>query len=64
MLAAVGSLLAASGINIGTAALGRAEARREALTIMRVDEALSSAQLDQIGRLEGVRDVRQLRVGG
>lgn len=62
MLAAVGSVLASAGINIGTVALGRGETGAPALTVMRVDERLSPVELSQIGGLAGVRDVRLLQM--
>ncbi len=62
MLAAVGGVLSSAGINIGTVTLGRRSQGSDALTIMRVDEAVSLAELAILSRLAGIRDVRQLRL--
>src|SRR5690606_35994816 len=58
MLAAVGSILAEAGINIGALALGRAGKGSPALTAISVDDDLPEAVLKKIAALEGVENVR------
>lgn len=62
MLAAVGAILAEAGINIGALALGRRSKGATALTVINVDEPVSSALRDRIAEVEGVRGVRTVSV--
>ena len=58
MLAQVGALLAAHGVNIAGLSLGRTQAGERALTVMNTDGSPSSAALAELERLEGVSGVR------
>ena len=60
MLAAVGSLLAADAINIGSMALGRTRPGDEALTVIAVDEPISEGTLRAVSELDGVHRVSML----
>ena len=60
MLAAVGAVLAAEGVNIGSMALGRTRPGARALTVMHVDEAVEPTVLAQIGLISGVEKVHLL----
>ncbi|MDA0378035.1 MAG: phosphoglycerate dehydrogenase [Bacteroidetes bacterium] len=60
MLAAVGTLLAEAGINIGSMALGRNRPGEEALTVIAVDSPLPETVLDAVSGLEGVHRVSML----
>jgi D-3-phosphoglycerate dehydrogenase len=62
MLAAVGSILAQSGINIGALVLGRTNKGERALTVISVDEVVPAALLDQIAGLDGVEGVKLVNV--
>lgn len=58
MLAAVGSILAGAGINIGALALGRTGKGAVALTAISVDEPVPESVLAQISNLEDVAALR------
>ena len=60
MLAAVGSLLAADDINIGSMALGRTRPGEEALTVIAVDQAIEEGTLRAVSELDGVHRVSML----
>jgi len=60
MLAAVGSLLAESNVNIGSMALGRNEPGAEALTVIAVDDVIPESTLAAVSALEGVHRVSML----
>lgn len=62
MLAKVGTILAAAGINIAGLALGRDKPGEQALTIINVDSPIPQAILQEIGRVEGVRRVHFAKV--
>jgi D-3-phosphoglycerate dehydrogenase len=58
VVAAVGAVLAAAGVNIAGMALGREERGGTALTVLTTDEPLTPAVVSAVGAVEGVRDVR------
>lgn len=58
MLAAVGAVLAHTGINIGGLALGRTGPGEVALSAYTVDDPVPQQVLGQIAAIEGVEDVR------
>jgi D-3-phosphoglycerate dehydrogenase / 2-oxoglutarate reductase len=62
MLARVGSVLAAHGVNIAGVSLGRAEAGGNALTVMNIDSSVPPPALAELRGLEGVSGLRQVRL--
>jgi D-3-phosphoglycerate dehydrogenase len=56
MLASVGSILAASNINIAGLSLGRSGVGEKALTIMAVDNEIPPAVVKQIESVDGILD--------
>ncbi len=58
ILASVGGILAASGINIGALSLGRYAPGEQALTVVSLDDAPPPSVLSQLASLKGVSDVR------
>ena len=60
MLAAVGSLLAAADVNIGSMSLGRNRPGEEALTVIAVDGPVPDAVLQDVSGLQGVHRVSML----
>ncbi len=62
MLAAVGAILAAAGINIGGLALGRDEPGKKALTIINVDGPIPGEILKKMELIDGVFEVRSARL--
>jgi D-3-phosphoglycerate dehydrogenase len=58
MLAAVGAILAEEKVNIAGVALGRFGVRQNALTIMMLDDPLSSRVLERIAKIGGVSETR------
>ena len=60
MLAAVGTILADAGINIGSMSLGRTNPGDRALTAMHVDEPVESSILAKIELVEGIENVQLL----
>jgi len=63
MLARVGGVLAAHGVNIAGVSLGRAEAGGNALTVMNIDGSVPSAALGELKAMEGVSGLRQVKLG-
>ncbi|MDH4070498.1 MAG: phosphoglycerate dehydrogenase [Ignavibacteria bacterium] len=57
-LARVGSILAETGINIGSVSLGRKKAGETAMTIMSVDDPVPDSVLERLSQLEGVSGLR------
>lgn len=62
MLAAVGTILAQSGLNIGALALGRKGKGSPALTAVSVDEPIPEAVRQQIAALDGVERVHAVTI--
>jgi len=62
MLAGVGAILAAERINIAGLSLGREEPGRKALTVISVDDAIPSSVLKKLGEMEGVFEVRAVKL--
>jgi D-3-phosphoglycerate dehydrogenase len=62
-LARVGTILAASGVNIGGVSLGRTAAGAMALTVMNVDDPISQTLLGELSGLEGVTDLKFADLG-
>jgi D-3-phosphoglycerate dehydrogenase / 2-oxoglutarate reductase len=62
MLAAAGSMLASEGINIAALALGRLGPGGSAMTVMNVDSPITGAVLGRLQGLEGVSEVRAVRL--
>jgi D-3-phosphoglycerate dehydrogenase len=62
-LARVGSILAASNVNIGGVSLGRTGAGEMALTVMNVDDPIPPGLLKELGGLEGVSELRFVDLG-
>ncbi len=62
MLAAVGSLLAASNVNIAGMALGRSAPGERAITFMSVDSDIPEGVLKEISKVEGVFEVKSIRL--
>jgi D-3-phosphoglycerate dehydrogenase len=60
-IGAVGGILGAANINIGTFHLGRREAGGEAVLLLSVDEEVPQEQMQQIEKLHNVRLVRALK---
>jgi D-3-phosphoglycerate dehydrogenase len=58
MLAGVGAILAAEGINIAGLSLGRDEPGKRALTVINVDSVLPSSVLTKLGKMDGVFEVK------
>ena len=58
VVAAVGAVLAAAGVNIAGMALGREERGGTALTVLTTDEPLTASVVAAVGAVEGVREVR------
>ncbi len=62
MLAAVGSLLAASKINIAGMSLGRSAPGEKAITVMSVDSDIPASVLKEISKIEGVFEVKTAKL--
>lgn len=62
MLAKVGSELAAAQVNIAGLALGRDNPGQKALTVMNVDSQISPKVLKKLERIEGVFEVRLVKL--
>jgi D-3-phosphoglycerate dehydrogenase len=62
-LARVGSILAASNVNIGGVSLGRTGAGEMALTVMNVDDPIPEELLRKLGGLEGVSELKFVDLG-
>ncbi|MBE0556476.1 MAG: ACT domain-containing protein, partial [Proteobacteria bacterium] len=62
MLAAVGSILASEGINIGGLALGRLGPGEVAMTVMNVDSPILGGVLSRLKGLDGVSEVRAIKL--
>jgi D-3-phosphoglycerate dehydrogenase len=62
MLASAGSILASQGINIGGLALGRLGPGDLAMTVMNVDSAIPGGVLGSLQQLDGVSEVRAIRL--
>ena len=62
MLAAVGSILASEGINIGGLALGRLGPGEVAMTVMNVDSPILGGVLSWLKGLDGVSEVRAIKL--
>jgi D-3-phosphoglycerate dehydrogenase len=62
MLAAVGAILARHRINIAGVSLGRTEIGRTALTVMNVDNDVPSEAQAELNEVEGVSDLRLVRL--
>jgi D-3-phosphoglycerate dehydrogenase len=62
MLGGVGAILAAERINIAGLSLGRGQPGRKALTVINVDGAIPSSVLKKLGEMEGVFDVRAVKL--
>jgi len=62
MLAAVGSKLANGNVNIGGVSLGRYSVGEKALTVMSVDSEIPESALEEISRIEGVTEVRMVKL--
>ncbi len=62
-LARVGSILAASNVNIGGVSLGRTGAGEKALTVMNVDDPISSPLLGELAQLDGVSELKYADLG-
>ncbi len=58
MLAAVGSLLASSKVNIAGMSLGRSAPGEKAITVMSVDSDIPAPVLTEISKIEGVFEVK------
>jgi D-3-phosphoglycerate dehydrogenase len=57
----LGTLLGTLGINIANFNLGRAEVGGDAIALVSIDGTLTEAQLEQIAKLEGVKQAKALR---
>jgi D-3-phosphoglycerate dehydrogenase / 2-oxoglutarate reductase len=62
MLAAVGSILAKSDINIAGLSLGRTAAGEKALTVVHIDSDIPVDVLGEIGKIEGVLNPKVVRI--
>lgn len=62
MLATVGGVLASASINIGSMAIGRMEGEGMALSAMQIDDLPEEGLLDSIRKIEGIEEVRLLKV--
>ncbi|MFZ1082191.1 MAG: phosphoglycerate dehydrogenase [Candidatus Kryptoniota bacterium] len=62
MLAAVGSLLASSKVNIAGMSLGRSGPGERALAVMSVDSDISDSVLKEISKLPGVSEVKSVNL--
>lgn len=60
MIAAIGTILSAAGVNIANMSVGRDSARGNALSILNCDEAVPATALDAIADIAGVEDVRSV----
>jgi len=58
----LGTLLGEAGINIANMALGRKEPGSPALTVLNLDDRLSSEILERVGQIEFINDVREIRL--
>jgi D-3-phosphoglycerate dehydrogenase len=59
----LGTLLGEAGVNIGDIHLSRDETRRQALAVLRLDQALDSATLERLRALPEVERARYLEIG-
>ncbi|OAM76149.1 phosphoglycerate dehydrogenase [Devosia elaeis] len=57
----LGTLLGTLGINIANFNLGRADVGGDAIALVSIDGTLTDEQLDQIARLEGVKQAKTLK---
>lgn len=62
MLAGVGAVLAAAGINIGGLALGRDKPGERAVTIINIDTPIPSRVLQNLEQIDGVFEVKQVKL--
>ena len=62
MLAAVGSLLASSNVNIAGMSLGRSAPGERAITVMSVDSEVPEPVLKEISRISGVYEVKAVKL--
>jgi D-3-phosphoglycerate dehydrogenase len=62
MLAGVGAVLAAAGINIGGLALGRDKPGERAVTIINIDTPIPSNVLRNLEHIDGVFEVKQVKL--
>ncbi len=62
MLAAVGSLLASSDVNIAGLSLGRSAPGERAITVMSVDSDIPAPVLKEISKIEGVFEVKTVKL--
>jgi D-3-phosphoglycerate dehydrogenase / 2-oxoglutarate reductase len=62
MLAAVGTILAKSNINIAGLSLGRTAAGEKALTIVHIDSDIPQDVIVEIGKISGVMDPKVVRI--
>ena len=62
MLAAVGSLLASSKVNIAGMSLGRSAPGEKAITVMSVDSDIPASVLKEISKIEGVFEVKTAKL--
>jgi D-3-phosphoglycerate dehydrogenase / 2-oxoglutarate reductase len=62
MLARVGSVLSKHGVNIAGVSLGRAVPGGNALTVMNIDSSIPSDGMNELNGLEGVSNIRLVRL--
>jgi D-3-phosphoglycerate dehydrogenase len=62
MLAKVGSVLADKQINIAGLSLGRTVIGGEALTVVNVDSPVDEKVINQISSIDGIKDIRAVRI--
>jgi len=60
-IGALGTLLGAGGVNIGTFNLGRDKANKTAISLVSIDDAIPPAVVKKVSGLEHVRTVKALR---
>jgi predicted regulator of amino acid metabolism with ACT domain len=63
MLAQVGEVLARHGVNIAGVSLGRTRVGGNALTVMNIDGSIPFEGLTELGRLEGVSNLKTVHLG-
>ncbi len=59
----VGTVLGAQGINIARMGLGRKPGDGSAIMLIEVDSEVPAAALQEIGKIQGIRDVRFVKLG-
>ena len=62
ILASVGAILAASGVNIGSMAIGRGKGTETAITAMMVDQRVSDATLNELRSIGGIESINLISV--